>query len=108
MRFSIEVAKSCSALYSNCTGLIIYENGPHSGEVNDQAVVTERTTAYVVSATTNRRDQIICAPELDRCNHVRDASAPGDYPWMFAYTCIPDLTGFVVARVRRLENLTIQ
>ena len=108
MRFSIDVTKSCSTLYSNCTGLIIYENGPHSAKVNYQAIVTERTTAYVVSATTNRRDQIIRASEMDRCNHVRDTRAPSDYPRMFADTCIPDLTGFVVAGVRRLENLTIQ
>ena len=47
---------------------------------NHQTVVTERTATYVVSATTNRRDQIIRASELDRCNHVSDARASRDYP----------------------------
>ena len=68
-------------------------------KVNHQTVITERTAAYVVSATTNRRDQIIRASELDRCNHVSDARASRDYPRMSTDTCIPDLTGFVVARV---------
>ena len=95
-------------MYPDCTGLIIYENGPHSGKVNHQAVVAERTTAYVVSTTANRRNQIIRASEMDCCNHVSDARAPGDYLWMFADTCIPDLTGFVVARIRWLENLALE
>jgi hypothetical protein len=75
MRFSIDVTKSCSALYSNCTGLVIYEDGPHSAKVDYQTVVAERTTAYVVSAATNRRDQTIRTSEMDRCNNVRDARA---------------------------------
>jgi hypothetical protein len=108
MRFSIDVTKSCSALYSNCTGLVIYEDGPHSAKVDYQTVAAERTTAYVVSAATNRRDQTIRTSEMDRCNNVRDARALGDYLWMFADTCIPDFTGFVVARVRRLEDLAMQ
>jgi hypothetical protein len=108
MRFSIDVTKSCSALYPNSTSLLIYENGPHPGKVDHQTVITERTAAYIVSATSNRRDQTIPVSELDRCNHVSDAGASRDYPRMFTDTCIPDLTGFVVARIRWLQNLTME
>jgi hypothetical protein len=108
MRFSIKITKSRSALHSNSPGRIIYENGTHSGEVYHQTVVTERTSAYVVPTATNRRQQIIRASEIDRGNHISHARAPSDHPGMFADACVPDLTGLVVADIRRLENLTVK
>jgi hypothetical protein len=108
MRFSIDVTQSRSALYSNSSGRSIYENGPHSGKINHQTIVTERTAAYVVPAATNRRQQIVRATEIDRGDDVGNARAPSDHARMFADACIPDLTGFVVANIRRLENLPVE
>jgi hypothetical protein len=108
MRFSIKITKSRSALYSNSPGCIIYENGSRSGDVYHQTVVTESTAAYVVPTATNRRQQIIRASEIDRGDHISHARAPSDHPGMFADACVPDLTGLVVADIRRLENLTVK
>jgi hypothetical protein len=108
MRFSIDVTQSCSALYPNSSGRTIYENGPHSGKINHQTVVTERTAGYVVPAATNRRQQIVRATKIDRGDHVGNARAPSDHPRMHADACIPDLTGFVVANIRWLENLPVE
>jgi hypothetical protein len=108
VRFSIKVAKSRSALHSNSPGCIIYENGPHSGEVYHQTVVTERTAAYIVPTATNRRQQIIRACESDRRNHISHARAPSDHPRMFADARVPNLTGLVVADIRRLEDLPVK
>src|ERR1022692_3570124 len=108
MRFSINIPKSRSTLYSNSASRIIHENGSHSGQVDHQTVVAERTTAYVVPATTNSRRQIVRASEIDRGNHVSKAGASSDHPRMFADACIPDLTGLVVADIRWIENLTVK
>ena len=80
MRFSINIPKSRSALYSNSAGRMIHENGSHSGQVDHQTVVAERTTAYVVPATTNRRRQIVRPSEIDRGNHVSKTGAASDHP----------------------------
>src|SRR5258708_23583569 len=58
MRFSINITKSRSALYSNSAGCVIHQNGPHSGQDDHQAVVAERTAANIVAAATNSRRQI--------------------------------------------------
>jgi hypothetical protein len=108
MRFSINIPKSRSAFYSNSAGRIVHENGSHSAQVDHQTVVAERTTAYVVPATTNSRRQIVRASEIDRGNHVSKAGAPSNHPRMFADACIPDLTGLFVADIRWLENLTVK
>jgi hypothetical protein len=108
VRFSIEVTKSGSALYSNSARPTIHENGSHAGQIDDQPVVAEPTTAYVVPAATNRRRQIVRASEIDRGNHVSNAGALSDHPRMFADTSIPDLTGLVVADIRWLENLAVK
>src|SRR5437868_9394648 len=105
VRFSIEVTKSCSALYANSARPTIHENGSHPRQIDDQPVVAEPTTAYVVPAATNRRRQVVRASEIDRGNHVSNAGALSDHPRVFAYTCIPDLTCLVVADIRWLENL---
>src|SRR6266478_7720228 len=108
MRFSINIPKSRTTLYSNSAGRIIHENGSHSGQVDYQTVVAERTAAYVVPAATNSRRQIVRASEIDGGNHVSNAGAATDHPRMFADACIPDLTGLVVADIRWLENLTVK
>jgi hypothetical protein len=108
MRFSVKIAKSRSALYSNSPGCIMYENGPHLGKVYHQSVVTERTAADVVPTAPNRRQQIIRASEIDRGNHISHASAPSDQSGTFIDTCVPDLAGLVVANIRRLENLPVK
>src|SRR5260370_41469617 len=107
MRFSINITKSRSALYLNSAGCVIHENGPHSGKVDHQAVVAERTAANIVAAATNSRRQIVRAPEIDRGNHVSSAGAPSDHPRMFANACIPDLAGLGIAHIRWLKNLTL-
>src|SRR6267378_919475 len=99
MRFSINITKRRSALYSNSAGCVIHENGPHSGQVDHQTVVAERTATNIVAAATNSRRQIVSASEIDRGNHVRNARAPSDHLRMFANACIPDLTRLVVANV---------
>jgi hypothetical protein len=108
MRFSIDVSKSGSALYSDSSSRIIYENLPHSGKVNHQTVVTERTAAHVVPAAPNCRQKIVRASEVDCCNHISNAGAPGDHLGVFSDAGIPDLTRFVVANIRGLENLTLK
>ena len=99
VRFSIEVTKSCSALYANSARPTIHENGSHPRQIDDQPVVAEPTTAYVVPAATNRRRQVVRASEIDPGNDIRKAGASSDHPGMFADACIPDLARFVVANV---------
>src|SRR6266404_7220877 len=106
MRFSINITKSRSALYSNSAGCVIHQNGPHSGQVDHQTVVAERTAANIVAAATNSRRQIIRASEIDRGNHVSNSGATSDHPRTFADACIPDLARLVIADIRWLKNLT--
>src|ERR1044071_1805911 len=108
MRFSIKIAESRSALYSHSTARRIHENGLHPREVDHQTVVTERTAAYVMPASTNRRQQLVRPSEIDRSYHVSNAGATSDHPGMFADACIPDLARLVVAGIRRFENLALK
>src|SRR5262245_5957547 len=108
MRFSVDISQSCTTLYLNSSGRRIYPNGSPSGEINHQSIVTERTPANVVSPAPNRREQIVCASEVDSGNHIRKARAAGDHHGMLAYAGIPDLAGFVVTEIRLFENLTVK
>src|ERR1700733_10408007 len=51
---------------------------------------------------------MIRASEIDRGNHISHARTPGDHLGMFADACVPNLTGLIVAGIRRLENLTVK
>ena len=53
MGLSIDVTQSCSALYPNSSGRGVYEDRLHSGQINYQTVVTERTATYVVPAASD-------------------------------------------------------
>ena len=108
MRFSIDITEGRSALYSNSSGRIIDENGSHSGEIDHQAVIAERTPTYVVTTPANRRHKIICTSKMDRGNHISNARAPSNHTGAFTYARIPDLTSLVVPCIGRLENLTLK
>src|SRR5579864_6859388 len=108
MRFSINISKGCSALYSNSPVRIIYENGFHSGEIDHQAVIAERPPTYVMAAGANRRYKTICASKMDRGNHISNARTASNHTGAFTYARIPDLTSLGVPCIRRLKNLTLK
>ena len=59
VRFAVEIAKSRATLYANRAICRIHVDGAHAGEVYDDTVVAECAAAHVVTATANRRQQII-------------------------------------------------
>ena len=105
MRLPIHVAKSRTTVHTDSSSRPVYENGPHSGEIDHQSVVAKRTSTYVVPAAANRCQQIICSREIDGRDYVGNACTPGDQSGLFEYASIPDLSGFVVAGISGLENL---
>ncbi len=108
MGFAVEITKGCTALYAHGPICRIHVDGTHSGQIYDDTVIAKCAAAHIVTATTNCRQQIIRASEVESSNDISDACAASNEPRMFVDACIPDLAGLVVARVRRLKKLTVE
>ena len=56
----------------NANGIIcrIHVDGTHSGEVYDDAIIAKCAATHIVTATTNRGQQIIRASKVDSGNDV--------------------------------------
>ena len=73
MRFAIQITKRRATLHANGTIGRIHVDSAHCREVNDETVIAQRAAAHVVAAAPNRREQIICASEIDGRDDVGDA-----------------------------------
>ena len=76
--FAIQVAERCAALHPRRGTRRVYVNGPHSAQIDDEAVVAQRAAAYVVASAADGGNQIVCPPEIDGCDHIRDTGTARD------------------------------
>jgi hypothetical protein len=71
----------------------------HPGQVNHQAAIAYAVARDVMATAAHRHQQTVDAGEVDRIDHVGDASAAGDECRPLVDIGIPDLAGLIVARI---------
>jgi hypothetical protein len=105
---AVEVAKRAAPLGARRAPPGVDLDGPHLGQVDDQAAVAERVTGHAVPAPAHGDQQLVVAGEVDRGDHVlrsgtarHQRRAPVDH-------AVPDLARRVVVRVTWQDQLTSQ
>src|SRR3954447_3222529 len=73
-------------------------------EVDYQTVITNSQTARVVSATSDRDEQIIVSSEIHRTYYVCDIDAPCNQARLFVNHPVINLAGFIIVWVIRLDE----
>jgi len=76
----------------------------HPAQINHQATVAYAVARDVMATAAHRHQQTVGAGEVDRVDHVGDASAAGDEGGMLVDIGIPDLAGLIVAGIARTEQ----
>jgi predicted DNA binding protein len=84
----------------------IYADAPHTREVDNDAVVAESASAYVVSASAYSSQEIVVARKCHRGNDICRSGTSGDQRWTFVNVRIPDPACTVIALIVRLKDVT--
>jgi len=106
MRFAVELSEGRSTLYAYGLICFIDVDGPHAGEVYDNAVVAKGSSADIVATPAYSSEELVFAGEVDGFHHIGDAGASGNEPRVFIDAGIPDPAGLWISVVPRLEKLT--
>jgi hypothetical protein len=73
MRFPVKITESGAALNANSARGWFHMDCAHAGEVNYNAIITKSATTDVVTATSNRGQQILSARKVDGSDDIGDA-----------------------------------
>ena len=108
LRGAVDLAPGGAGLNAGGSGGGVDVDGPHGGEVDDQAVVADGAARHLVAATADARDGAMVPCDsygLDDVGHVGAASDDGgvavDQP-------VPDPTGLVVGGVITVDDLAAE
>src|SRR5207247_3025093 len=71
-------------------------------EIDNQAVIANSQTSGVMSATADRKKQIVLSCKVHRANHVGDVRTTGNQPRLLVDHTVVNLACFVVILVGRL------
>ena len=102
---AIELAPGDATLRPHRTALGIDVNAFHRRQVDHQSAIDGRASRHVVTAATNRDFEAQLAREVDGIDYVGDATASGDQRRALVHQTVVDLSRFLVARVRRPQEL---
>jgi hypothetical protein len=105
LRLAIELGPGDATLCPPSATAWLDVNAFHRREVNHQPAVDGRAPGHIVTATTNRQFEAQLAGEVDRIDHVGHATTSGNQSRMLVHQTIMNPSGFVIPRVRGLQEL---
>ena len=95
-----------AALRAHRSALGIDVNALHRRQVDHHPAIDGRASRHVVAAAANRDLEAELARELDGIDDVGHAAASGDQCRALVHQSVVDLSRFLVAGVRRLQELS--
>ena len=103
--FAVELAPGDAALRPYRAAFGIDVDSLHRREVDHHSAIDGRASCHVVTAATNRDFEAQLAREVDGIDHVGHATTSGDQRRALVHQPVVDLSRFLVACVRRPQEL---
>ena len=108
LRLVVEFAPCDARLGAGGVAFRIDTDAFHGRQVDHQPAVAEGTARDVVTAATNRYQNVIGSSEIDRIDNVGDTGAAGDEDGSFVDHRIKTCACLVVSVVARTQQVTTQ
>jgi hypothetical protein len=75
---------------------LINSNAFHTGEIDDESLITDGTTAETVPTTADSHQQMVLMSEHNGLHHIAHSRTAGDRRWILVNPAIPDPPFLVV------------
>jgi hypothetical protein len=69
---------------------VINLNAFHLGEIDDESLITDGTTAETVPTTADSRQQVILTSEQNSLHHIIHIATAGERYWISVNPAVPD------------------